>query len=817
MGDADRGLYELLFDRVVGDAALPERCKELILAAFDGEEQFTAALVGGVPTAAPENRSPARVTPPMMFLSTIRVRSFRGIGPATSLDLRPGPGLTVVTGRNGSGKSSFAEATELVLTGNNVRWSAKENNQILWRQGWRNLHCDDPAEIDVDLLIAGERGPITVRMSWTASQELDDPTWTRQRLGAKREQFDPSLWRHDLELYRPFLSYSELGSFLDGKPSALHDTLHRLLGLGALDAALDRLKTARSELDSHVKVLRETKNAIVVELGLLDDERARRAEKLLSSRKPDLAGLAELALGDDQDVAEVARLRALLALSLPTGEEVTEAARKVRNALDSVAEASTTETSSADAVATLLERALTYHGEHGDTPCPVCGGRRLDALWRGHAAAELTRLQKLTAALHQANSKLAAAVADARALGTPVPLPLGQFTAGVDVASAATAWQAWHRAGQEAQPAALVHGLVQAHPEVWAALTELSDAARAELSRLDEAWRPLTSRLIIWHDLARRVEKESPLLGELKKAENWLKAAAAILRDERMAPFAAGSQRVWQQLRQESSVDLGAVRLEGSSTRRRVALDVTVDGTDTAALSVMSQGELHALGLSLFLPRATEEASPFRFLMIDDPVQAMDPAKVDGLARVLSEVAQTRQVVVFTHDDRLADAVRRLTVPATVWEVCRRDQSRVALRPCADPVDRYLDDAYALAKADDMPENLRRELVATCCRGALEAAAQAKVRTIRLGRGDTHVDVEDALARARTTNQQLTLAVFDDPLRGSELLPRLNQQLGRWAANALQACKEGAHHGFSGDLLGLITNTKKLARWVVQS
>ncbi|WP_256668704.1 hypothetical protein, partial [Nocardia cyriacigeorgica] len=61
-----------------------------------------------------------------------------------------------------------------------------------------------------------------------------------------------------------------------------------------------------------------------------------------------------------------------------------------------------------------------------------------------------------------------------------------------------------------------------------------------------------------------------------------------------------------------------------------------------------SQGELHALGLSLFLPRATVEDSPFRFVMIDDPVQAMDPAKVDGLARVLATVAWTRQVVVFT-------------------------------------------------------------------------------------------------------------------------------------------------------------------------
>jgi DNA repair exonuclease SbcCD ATPase subunit len=520
MGDTDRDLYELLFERVVGDAALPERCKELVLAAFDGEEQLTAALVGGAASEAPENHSPARVNSPAMFLSTIRVQSFRGIGPAESLDLRPGPGLTVVTGRNGSGKSSFAEATELALTGDNVRWSAKQNNQALWRQGWRNLHGDDPAEIEVDLLIAGEPGPTKVRMSWNASQELDDARWTRQRHGAKQEPFDPNLWRHDLELYRPFLSYSELGSFLDGKPSALHDTLHQLLGLGALDAALDRLKTARSELDSHAKTLRETKNAMVVDLGLLDDERARRAEKLLSTPEPDLAGLAELALGDDQDAVQVARLRALLALSLPTAEEVDEAARNLRNALDLVAEAGPPETSSADAVATLLEKALAYHGKHGDILCPVCGGGALDAPWRDHAVAELTRLQKLTAALRQANSKLAAAVADARTLVTPVPQHLGQFTAGIDVSSATTAWQAWYRAGQEAQPTALAHALVQAHPGVWTALTELSDAARAELSRLDEAWRPLASRMLVWHDRAQQVEKKAPLLGELRKAEN---------------------------------------------------------------------------------------------------------------------------------------------------------------------------------------------------------------------------------------------------------------------------------------------------------
>lgn len=96
---------------------------------------------------------------------------------------------------------------------------------------------------------------------------------------------------------------------------------------------------------------------------------------------------------------------------------------------------------------------------------------------------------------------------------------------------------------------------------------------------------------------------------------------------------------------------------------------------------MLSNGELHALGLSLFLPRSTAPDSPFRFVVIDDPVQAMDPSKVEGLAHVLHETAASRQVIVLTHDDRLADALRRLMLPTMIVEVTRREGSLVEAVP----------------------------------------------------------------------------------------------------------------------------------------
>jgi len=212
-------------------------------------------------------------------------------------------------------------------------------------------------------------------------------------------------------------------------------------------------------------------------------------------------------------------------------------------------------------------------------------------------------------------------------------------------------------------------------------------------------------------------------------------AIERFLHGQRFAPVAESARSLWELLRTASSVELERVVLEGTGPMRRVTVDVTVDGIEGAALGVMSQGELHAMALSLFLPRATLPESPFRFVVIDDPVQSMDPARVDGLARVLAEVARSRQVVVFTHDDRLRESVRRLGIDARVIEVTRREGSVVELRAGLDPIARNLDDADAIARTPELPALVARQTVPGFCRAAIEAASIEVIRRRRIGAG----------------------------------------------------------------------------------
>jgi hypothetical protein len=352
-----------------------------------------------------------------------------------------------------------------------------------------------------------------------------------------------------------------------------------------------------------------------------------------------------------------------------------------------------------------------------------------------------------------------------------------------------------------------------AYERLSAAVTGLRSLAERALQDRATAWQPLARDLAAWSGLAREGDAASVLANDLRKAIEWLRAVSRDVRNARLAPFARTSAEVWETLRQESNVELGPITLAGAGPQRKVTLDVTVDGVPGAALSVMSQGELHALGLALFLPRATAADSPFGFVVIDDPVQAMDPAKVDGLARVLSSVAAARQVVVFTHDDRLPAALRQLQLPATVLAVTRHERSVVTVRAVSDPVRRYLDDARALAKTESLPEGVRAVAVAGLCRGAIEAACVDVVRSRELGAGVAHALVEASLDRASHSLQDMVaLALFGAASRAGDVTAGLRSLGGSACVDAFWDAKKGVHDAGHGDLKRFIDDTERLTK-----
>ena len=202
--------------------------------------------------------------------------------------------------------------------------------------------------------------------------------------------------------------------------------------------------------------------------------------------------------------------------------------------------------------------------------------------------------------------------------------------------------------------------------------------------------------------------------------------------------------------------------------------------------------------------------SPFRFIVIDDPIQAMDPARVDGLARVFTEVAKERQLVVFTHDDRLPESLRRLKLSHTLLQVTRRPGSVVEVRPRLDPVVQYFLDARAVAKDEELPDGVASRVVPGFCRSGIESACMEAIRRRRLARGEMHRDVEELLIGAGTT-ALAALALFDDDSAGGKVLGEINKRWSPIAADAFNDCKRGAHVGFSGSLESLIGESQNLA------
>ena len=820
----DDVLLGIVLDRLDRQELAAETA-DLLLAALEGDEALASQLSAAPGERYSPPRAPAATQAPVgAYLSSVTIKGFRGIGPAATLKVKEEPGLTLVVGRNGSGKSSFAEGLEVLLTGNLMRWKTAP---MVVKEGWRSKHAPGDCDVTAEFYVEG-KGKTTVTRSWPTAAGTDitkSNAWVQVH-GEKQAPLQALGWDTALVGYRPFLSHAELEAFF-GVPSELHDLLANVLGLEELTAADKRLQAAARIREEKLSTVKNNLVELRARLTALagQDERAAACVKALPGNNParwDIAAVLAIATGSRQqsgDEGQIARLRSLANLTIPATAEVTEATNALREAAARIADLAGSSAEQARDLAALLDAALRHHHARGDGPCPVCGNPdALTPAW--HAATELHRDRLRAEALIADEAADAGKNATGRtqALTQGVPHVLtgvGNEEAGF--AAAATAWQRWAAIPETADTAptpasltALADHVEAAHGPLMAAVTALAEQAASELTNRDDQWFPVAGDVLTWCDAVARAREGAEPVASLKAARHWLGSAAAELRAGRLAPLAEQSRSIWADLRQESNVDLGEFRLTGTNTRRQLDLDVTVDGEPGSAFGVMSQGEINALALSIFLPRATMTASPFRFLVIDDPVQAMDPAKVDGLAKVLSKVAMDRQVIVFTHDNRLAAAIRDLSIPATILEVTRQPGSNVTIRECMD-ANEAIKDASSLSKDPNIPREVAERVIPGLCRTAAEAAFVEAYWRSQLRSGHSRGEIEESLegnGKKLNLRAVAALALFGNTAEAGNVPDRISRQWGPSYASTYRNLNKGAHEGYGGDLASLIDATR---------
>lgn len=79
---------------------------------------------------------------------------------------------------------------------------------------------------------------------------------------------------------------------------------------------------------------------------------------------------------------------------------------------------------------------------------------------------------------------------------------------------------------------------------------------------------------------------------------------------------------------------------------------------------VLSSSQLNVLAVAIFLSlNLAIPTLPLQLVALDDPLQSLDNVNLLGLADLLRRVKATRQVIVSTHDDRLAELLERKLRP----------------------------------------------------------------------------------------------------------------------------------------------------------
>lgn len=638
-----------------------------------------------------------------MKIDFVEVCGFRGFRDKVRVDF--GAGFTIITGRNGVGKSTLCDAIEFAVLGEIGKYSiesaAKETvKDYVW---WRGDGTPTAQYVTAAFSDASGRQFIVTRTREGGADKSNDDLVAMLCQGAVpedplrqlcktsiiRDEWIAALSLDLSETQRFDLVRAALGS-VEGADLA---TKAKAV-VSAAEATFQRVEQAyeqaRSQLSTLLVQLSEASDAaarsadVTEAMAALDrlvepDQTSELAERLDRGRRELHSRRRQL----DAGAQAVYETRELVAFKR---EHDSEAARERRANLADIRDRLKVELDAARADGELAARAyevesrasdlaaslslLVEHGEQvglHDGHCPLCDAARTASEYDAGLAKARARIDSLAQGVNRAREDLAGAREKMR-------------IAEAEWSTAERDWQA------DAAALASLREREDRQLALFASLgldnTLIGDAdalerdlseRRDDLLAIEQALNALQASQAVGRlaaidarvatlrrqmdAVADELSRAQSAVSAAKSLEKSVRRAASEIVDERLALISPLLNELYQRLRPHSDWRNIDYSIRGD-VRRFLSLKV---GKDLNPQFVFSSGQRRAAGLAFLLSvHLARSWAKWTTLVLDDPVQHIDDFRALHLVEVLSALRQTgRQVVCAVEDEALADLLCR--------------------------------------------------------------------------------------------------------------------------------------------------------------
>jgi DNA repair exonuclease SbcCD ATPase subunit len=655
-------------------------------------------------------------------LISLEIEAFRGFGNPQRIDLDAD--VVVIRGDNGTGKTSIVDALLWVTTGSLPHLSERVKGLRRVDDPIVNRYVTPPARVALTIDDAGttwlfERTGSHSRTALVAQRDDEQVQGAEEVLARVFNQANATALQAAVRAWG-VLRQDALQAALEAG-AALHERLSAVVGLErvnafarATDLTLKEITHARNEAKKSLTNLRDQQNEAqrrVAELqlqtpvsvgqsALLERYRSRILLSLPSgvsfSRKADLASLEPLAqIGSDiADLIADAQIVADQYQQLSTiRSSVTVSTTDLEAELGALQRQIEETFEDAPRMIQLAEAAVHLLSD----TCPVCGQTIDQESVRAQLVEVLESAQSVLTAVADARDAAAGArarLADARAAElrrqeaeTATATALEALRAKLKISNAIALDEEWLR--PERSPG-LVSALEDLRQELRALYAEAGRDPQEIVARASRELSSLTARIGDAESTLAELENRCTRATTLNRLAHEASQRIVERALRRLEPtFAEVFDRLaphptFTELRARQDIYYGKNHVvpEVYDPERRIQAN---------PLLVYSEGQLNVVALSYFLGlalNARDGALPF--IVLDDPLQAMDAVAVLGFSDLCRRVRETRQLVVTTHDRRFADVLVRKLAPREAgsrpWSTSStggraRDQYFTVMRP----------------------------------------------------------------------------------------------------------------------------------------